>query len=109
MIVTLNLFLISKLYFLQILFRAVVAHQCLGSIWGRRDRPSKNSSGKSSSRGGEAASVTATVEQFNAVSFRVQSTILLNTDLRPADRAKLIQRWIDISQVRPHYMHEVTV
>uniref|UniRef100_A0A2P2I5J4 Ral guanine nucleotide dissociation stimulator-like n=1 Tax=Hirondellea gigas TaxID=1518452 RepID=A0A2P2I5J4_9CRUS len=82
----------------MILFRSVVAHQCLGSIWGRRDRIAKNSGSGTKSRSGEAASVTATVEQFNAVSFRVQSTVLLNTDLKASDRAKLLVKWIDVAQ-----------
>ncbi|XP_047741257.1 ral guanine nucleotide dissociation stimulator isoform X2 [Hyalella azteca] len=77
----------------MILFRNVIAHQCLGSIWGRRDKHSKGTG-----RGGEAATVTATVDQFNAVSFRVQSTVLLNTELRATDRAKLLVKWIDIAQ-----------
>ena len=74
--------------FLQTLFRGVVAHQCLGSIWGRRDR-ARNDTG---------ASVTATIDQFNAVLFRVQSTILVDTELKPTQRAKYIIKWIDIAQ-----------
>lgn len=75
-------------FYLQVLFKAVIAHQCLGSVWSRRDR------GR-----GDAATVAATVEQFNAVSFRVQSTILVDTELKPSQRAKLITKWIDIAQV----------
>lgn len=72
------------------LFKGVIAHQCLGSVWSRRDR----------GRGDTAATVTATVDQFNAVSFRVQSTILVDTELKPSQRARLIVKWIDIAQVR---------
>ncbi|KAF2352765.1 Ras guanine-nucleotide exchange factors catalytic domain [Trinorchestia longiramus] len=83
----------------MILFRSVLAHQCLGSIWGRRDRSQKNGTGgKGSGRGCDAATVTATVDQFNAVSFRVQSTVLLNTELKATDRAKLLVKWIDVAQ-----------
>ncbi|XP_047472834.1 ral guanine nucleotide dissociation stimulator-like isoform X2 [Penaeus chinensis] len=71
-----------------VLFKGVVAHQCLGSVWSRRDR----------GRGDSAATVTATVDQFNAVSFRVQSTILVDTELKPSQRARLIVKWIDIAQ-----------
>lgn len=71
------------------LFKGVIAHQCLGSVWSRRDR----------GRGDASASVAATVEQFNAVSFRVQSTILVDTELKPSQRARLITKWIDIAQV----------
>lgn len=75
---------------MQVLFKGVIAHQCLGSVWSRRDR----------GRGDTAATVTATVDQFNAVSFRVQSTILVDTELKPSQRARLIVKWIDIAQVR---------
>lgn len=71
------------------LFKAVIAHQCLGSVWSRRRDRGR----------GDAATVAATVEQFNAVSFRVQSTILVDTELKPSQRAKLITKWIDIAQV----------
>lgn len=43
--------------------------------------------------------VLATIEQFNAVIYRVQSTILVETDLKPSQRAKLITKWIDVAQV----------
>ncbi|ENN74870.1 hypothetical protein YQE_08639, partial [Dendroctonus ponderosae] len=46
------------------LFKKLVPHQCLGAVWSRRDR----------SRSHEAATVLATVNQFNAVSFRLQKT-----------------------------------
>ncbi|KAK4292309.1 hypothetical protein Pmani_034906 [Petrolisthes manimaculis] len=71
-----------------VLFKGVMSHQCLGSVWSRRDR----------GRGDTAATVTATVDQFNAVSFRVQSTILVDTELKPSQRARLIVKWIDIAQ-----------
>ncbi|XP_071545611.1 ral guanine nucleotide dissociation stimulator-like 1 isoform X2 [Panulirus ornatus] len=71
-----------------VLFKGVIAHQCLGSVWSRRDR----------GRGDAAATVTATIDQFNAVSFRVQSTILVDTELKPSQRARLIVKWIDIAQ-----------
>jgi len=52
--------------------------------------------------------VVATVEQFNAVSFRVLSTVLMEPDAKSSSRAKVIGKWIDIAQVggthvrRPH-------
>lgn len=64
-------------------------HQCLGAVWSRRDK----------SRSQEAATVLATVNQFNAVSFRVISTILMDPDTKTVDRASLISAWIDIAQV----------
>ena len=76
-------------FVLQELFRRVIPHQCLGAVWSRRDK----------SRDRDAASVVATVEQFNAVSYRVISTILIALDTKPQHRAKVISKWIDIAQV----------
>lgn len=73
----------------QELFKRVIPHQCLGAVWSRRDK----------SRSTEAATVLATISQFNAVSFRVMSTILMNSDSKPTERAKIISTWIDIAQV----------
>ncbi|XP_049815451.1 ral guanine nucleotide dissociation stimulator-like 1 [Schistocerca nitens] len=70
------------------LFKKLVPHQCLGAIWSRRDK----------NRSHEAATVLATVNQFNAVSFRVISTVLMDPDIRPSERAKVITTWIDIAQ-----------
>ncbi|XP_019764182.2 ral guanine nucleotide dissociation stimulator-like 1 isoform X2 [Dendroctonus ponderosae] len=70
------------------LFKKLVPHQCLGAVWSRRDR----------SRSHEAATVLATVNQFNAVSFRVISSILVEPGLKTYDRACLIAGWIDIAQ-----------
>ncbi|KAK9869539.1 hypothetical protein WA026_003295 [Henosepilachna vigintioctopunctata] len=70
------------------LFKKLVPHQCLGGVWSRRDK----------SRSHEAATVLATVNQFNAVSFRVISSILIERTSRTADRAQIISCWIDIAQ-----------
>lgn len=40
----------------------------------------------------------ATINQFNAVSFRVISSILVETSLKPTERAQIIVCWIDIAQ-----------
>ncbi|XP_034943661.1 ral guanine nucleotide dissociation stimulator isoform X2 [Chelonus insularis] len=69
-------------------FKKLIAHQCLGAVWSRRDR----------SRNHDAATVLATVNQFNAVSLRVMSTILVDTTLKPQERAKILETWIDIAQ-----------
>ena len=66
----------------------MIPHQCLGSVWSRRDK----------SRDRDAASVVATVEQFNAVSYRVISTILMEPEAKSSSRAKVIAKWIDIAQ-----------
>ncbi|XP_018571237.1 ral guanine nucleotide dissociation stimulator-like 1 isoform X4 [Anoplophora glabripennis] len=70
------------------LFKKLVPHQCLGAVWSRRDK----------SRSHEAATVLATVNQFNAVSFRVISSILVEHSLKPSERAAIICTWIDIAQ-----------
>ena len=43
--------------------------------------------------------MVATVEQFNAVSYRVISTVLMTVEAKPQHRAKVIVKWIDIAQV----------
>jgi len=70
------------------LFKRVIPHQCLGAVWSRRDK----------SRDRDAATVAATIEQFNAVSYRVISTVLMPTEAKPQHRAKVITKWIDIAQ-----------
>lgn len=52
------------------LFKRLIPHQCLGGTWSNRDK-------------GECGSVLATVTQFNAVSYRVISTILIEPKLKP--------------------------
>jgi len=88
------------------LFKRVIPHQCLGAVWSRRDRDkTKTAATVAASNGGrarssEASSVAATVEQFNAVSYRVISTILVGTTEPRSHqlRAKIITKWIDIAQ-----------
>jgi ral guanine nucleotide dissociation stimulator-like 1 len=51
-------------------------------------------------KGGKvAASVLATIEQFNRVSLRVIATIVKHPDLKTSHRARVLQKWIDIAQV----------
>ncbi|XP_052747008.1 ral guanine nucleotide dissociation stimulator isoform X1 [Bicyclus anynana] len=70
------------------LFKRLVPHQCLGAIWSRRDKD----------RSHDAATVLATVNQFNAVSFRVISTVLVEPNLRPVDRSDILAAWLDIAR-----------
>ncbi|CRK93643.1 CLUMA_CG007172, isoform A [Clunio marinus] len=67
------------------LFKRLIPHQCLGETWSHRDKI-------------ECGSVLATVLQFNAVSYRVISTILIEPKLKPQERALLISTWVDIGQ-----------
>lgn len=52
------------------LFKRLIPHQCLGETWSHRDK-------------NECGSVLGTVSQFNAVSYRVISTILIEPKLKP--------------------------
>ncbi|XP_041988655.1 ral guanine nucleotide dissociation stimulator isoform X3 [Aricia agestis] len=70
------------------LFKKVVPHQCLGAVWSRRDKD----------RSHDAATVLATVNQFNAVSFRVISTVLVEPNLRPLERSDILAAWLDIAR-----------
>jgi len=70
------------------LFKRVIPHQCLGSVWSRRDK----------SRDRDAATVVATIEQFNAVSYRVISTVLIDSDAKNSARGRVISAWVDIAQ-----------
>lgn len=68
----------------------MVVHQCLGSVWSRRN------DGKLQAE--KVASVYATINQFNAVSRYVIATIL-QPKLSLGERACIIERWISIAQV----------
>ncbi|XP_026683046.1 ral guanine nucleotide dissociation stimulator-like 1 [Diaphorina citri] len=70
------------------LFKKLLPHQCLGGVWSRRSEKSHTH---------EAATVLATVSQFNAVSLRVISTVLMET---AEHRAQVITTWIHIAQVK---------
>ncbi|XP_030372721.1 ral guanine nucleotide dissociation stimulator-like 1 [Scaptodrosophila lebanonensis] len=66
------------------LFKRLIPHQCLGHTWARRDS-------------GGSETVVATITQFNAVLFRVVTSILIDR-LKPQDRAYNISIWIEIAQ-----------
>lgn len=76
------------------LFKKVVPHHCLGSVWSQRDKKHNKHS---------APTIRATITQFNAIAACVVSTILKHRQLRPHVRARVIQRWIDIAQVGKGY------
>jgi len=69
------------------LFKKVVPHHCLGAVWSRGDKKRL-----------QAPSVYATINQFNAVSYRVIATVLKHPDLGNLERAKILERWIGIAQ-----------
>ncbi|XP_076860434.1 ral guanine nucleotide dissociation stimulator-like 1 isoform X2 [Brachyhypopomus gauderio] len=76
-------------YMDALLFKKVVPHHCLGSVWSQRDKKENKQA---------APSVRATIAQFNAVAASVVSTILRHRHLRPHLRARVIQRWVDVAQ-----------
>ncbi|KAI1891639.1 hypothetical protein AGOR_G00145850 [Albula goreensis] len=76
-------------YMDALLFKKVVPHHCLGSIWSQRDKKQNKRC---------APTIRATITQFNAVAACVVSTVLHRREIRPHLRARVIQRWIDIAQ-----------
>ncbi|XP_058494794.1 ral guanine nucleotide dissociation stimulator-like 1 isoform X1 [Solea solea] len=76
-------------YMDALLFKKVVPHHCLGSIWSQRDKKHNKHC---------ASTIRATITQFNAVAACVVSTVLKHKQIRPHVRARVIQRWIDIAQ-----------
>lgn len=79
----------------------MIPHQCLGAVWSRRDRDKSKTAGGKGQRSSEAYSVAATVEQFNTVSYRVISTILVGSpESKPHQRARVLAKWIEVAQVR---------
>ncbi|XP_072286078.1 ral guanine nucleotide dissociation stimulator isoform X2 [Pyxicephalus adspersus] len=71
------------------LFKKVVPYHCLGCIWSQRDKKGKEHL---------APTIRATVSQFNTVTNCVISTCLSDRLLKPQQRAKIIERWIDVAR-----------
>ena len=46
--------------------------------------------------------------QFNAVSYRVISTVLIDSEARPTARARVIAAWVDVAQVLCDSLHHTT-
>jgi ral guanine nucleotide dissociation stimulator-like 1 len=48
--------------------------------------------------GSHASSITATIDQFNALTCRVISTILNSHGHKTSHRAKIVMKWIEVAQ-----------
>ncbi|XP_044124816.1 ral guanine nucleotide dissociation stimulator-like 2 isoform X1 [Bufo gargarizans] len=72
------------------LFLKVVPYECLGSVWSRRDR------------GGEHCdrchSVRETVRHFNRLSRAVTSSCVQDAQLKPQQRARVIEKWVRVAE-----------
>lgn len=77
-------------YCVQELFKRVVPYHCLGSIWSQRDKKGKEHL---------APTIRATVTQFNRVTNCVISTCLSDRMLKPAQRARILEHWIQVARV----------
>ncbi|XP_072288861.1 ral guanine nucleotide dissociation stimulator-like isoform X2 [Eucyclogobius newberryi] len=71
------------------LFKKVVPYHCLGGIWSQRDKKGKEHL---------APTIRATVAQFNSVTNCVITTCLGNPGLKHTQRARLLERWIDVAR-----------
>jgi len=68
----------------------VVPYHCLGCIWSQRDKKGKEHL---------APTIRATVSQFNSVANCVIATCLGDRTLKPQQRAKVVERWIEVARV----------
>ncbi|NXK09980.1 GNDS protein, partial [Herpetotheres cachinnans] len=71
------------------LFKKVVPYHCLGCIWSQRDKKGKEHL---------APTIRATVSQFNSVANCVIATCLGDRSLKPQQRAKVVERWIEVAR-----------
>lgn len=77
--------------YLKDLFLKLVPHHCLGSLWSQRDKKGKE---------GACWSVRATIKQFNRLTNAVTASCLWNTGLKSQQRARLLEKWISVAEVR---------
>lgn len=80
----------SRPFIFQELFKKVVPYHCLGCIWSQRDKKGKEHL---------APTIRATVSQFNSVANCVIATCLGDRTLKPQQRAKVVERWIEVARV----------
>ncbi|XP_058389858.1 ral guanine nucleotide dissociation stimulator-like isoform X2 [Diceros bicornis minor] len=71
------------------LFRKVVPSHCLGSTWGKRNKPGNEHL---------APTVQATVDHFRRVVSLVVTTCLGDPSMTAQDRARVVEHWIQVAQ-----------
>lgn len=69
----------------------LVPYHCLGSLWSQRDKKGRED---------VCWSVRATVRQFNRLANTVLASCLWSTGLRSQQRARLLEKWISVAEVR---------
>ncbi|XP_058157299.2 ral guanine nucleotide dissociation stimulator-like [Dasypus novemcinctus] len=71
------------------LFKKVVPHHCLGSIWSQRHQKGKEH---------VAPTVRIVISQFNRVADSVVATCLGDCSMKAADRARVVEHWIEVAR-----------
>ncbi|XP_058163670.1 ral guanine nucleotide dissociation stimulator-like [Dasypus novemcinctus] len=71
------------------LFKKVVPHHCLGSIWSQRHQKGKEH---------VAPTVRAVISQLNRVADCVVATCLGDRSMKAADRARVVEHWIEVAR-----------
>ncbi|XP_025906028.1 ral guanine nucleotide dissociation stimulator-like 2, partial [Nothoprocta perdicaria] len=71
------------------LFMRLVPYECLGSLWSRRDKKGREDA---------CPTVRATVRQFNRLAGAVVTSCLASPELRPPQRARLLEKWIRVAE-----------
>ncbi|XP_058381452.1 ral-GDS-related protein-like isoform X2 [Diceros bicornis minor] len=71
------------------LFQKVVPSQCLGSTWGKRNKPGNEHL---------APTLRANVDHFRRIANLVTTTCLGDPSMMAQDRASVVERWIQVAQ-----------
>ncbi|XP_058143473.1 ral guanine nucleotide dissociation stimulator-like [Dasypus novemcinctus] len=71
------------------LFKKVVPHHCLGSIWSQRHQKGKEH---------VAPTVCAVLSQVNRVADCVMATCLGDPSMKAADKARVVEHWIEVAR-----------
>nr|XP_058160824.1 ral guanine nucleotide dissociation stimulator-like [Dasypus novemcinctus] len=71
------------------LFKKVVPHHCLGSIWSQCHQKGKEH---------VAPTVRAVISQFNHVANCIMDTCLGDRNMKATDRARVVEHWIEVAR-----------